>query len=97
LAEIQTKVVRVFLLAIHIHLDSFALRFLFFKLTQLLTVSVKEKGGKPDRKSHPLPYGLRNPYGNLKSENSQKPKRNYVYIYKFRFGTATPDPASSNF
>jgi hypothetical protein len=23
------------------------------------------------RKPNPLPYGLRNPYGNLKSENSQ--------------------------
>jgi hypothetical protein len=36
---------------------------------------VKEKGGKPDRKPYPLPYGLRNPYGNLKSQNShaQKP------------------------
>jgi hypothetical protein len=31
----------------------------------------KEKGGKPDRKPYPLPYGLRNPYRNLKSENSQ--------------------------
>ncbi len=37
------------------------------------------KEGKPDRKPHPLPYGLRNPYRNLKSENShgyaQKPIR----------------------
>jgi hypothetical protein len=42
--------------------------------------TVKEKGGKPDRKLCPLPYGLRNPYRNLKSENSQdhalKPQRN---------------------
>jgi len=29
---------------------------------------VKEKEGKPDRKSYPLPFGLRNPYRNLKSE-----------------------------
>ncbi len=42
--------------------------FYFFKLTQPLTVStvqllytVKEKGGKPDRKLYPLPYGLCNP------------------------------------
>jgi hypothetical protein len=33
--------------------------------------SVNEKGGKPDRKPYPLPYGLRNPYRNLKSENSE--------------------------
>jgi hypothetical protein len=67
--------------------------FYFFKLTQPLTVStvqlqllytVKEKGGKPDRKPYPLPYGLRNPYRNLKSENSQdyaqKPKRNCTFM-----------------
>jgi hypothetical protein len=50
----------------------------FFKLTQPLTVSVNEKGGKTDGKPYPLPYGLRNPYINLRSENSQdyaqKPK-----------------------
>jgi hypothetical protein len=42
--------------------------------------TVKEKGGKPDGKPHPLPYGLINPYRKLKSENSQdyaqKPQRN---------------------
>jgi hypothetical protein len=49
---------RVFLLAIQIHLYSFALRILIFKLTQLLTVStvqllytVKKEGGKPDKKN----------------------------------------------
>jgi hypothetical protein len=30
--------------------------FYFFKLTQPLTVSVKGKGGTPDRKPYPLPY-----------------------------------------
>jgi hypothetical protein len=56
-------------------IHSFALRFLFLKthatpysLIQLL-YTVKEKGGKPDRKPYPPPYGLRNPYGNLKSGN----------------------------
>jgi hypothetical protein len=34
---------------------------------QSLLYTVKEKGGKSDRKSHPLPYGLRHPYRNLKS------------------------------
>jgi len=69
LDEIQTKVLRVFLVAIHSHLYSFAY---FFKPTQPLTVftvqllyTVKEKGGKPDRN-----HGLRNPYRNLKPENS---------------------------
>ncbi len=47
------KVLRVFLLAIHSHLYSFALNFHFSKLTQPLTVSVKEKGGKTERKTIP--------------------------------------------
>jgi hypothetical protein len=33
--------------------------FYFIKLTQPLTVSVKEKGGKPDRKPYPLYYMVR--------------------------------------
>ncbi len=48
----------------------------FFKLMHPLRyfyswVTVKEKGGKPDRKPYPLPYSFSNPYRNLKSENSQ--------------------------
>jgi hypothetical protein len=47
----------------------------FFKLTYISTVkllyNVNEKGGKPDRKPYPLPYGLRRPHRKLKSENSQ--------------------------
>ncbi len=47
--------------------------FYFFKLTRPVTVSstvhllytVNEKGGKPDRKPYPLPYGFRNPYRNF--------------------------------
>jgi hypothetical protein len=66
LDEIQTKVLRVFLLVIHSHLYSFSWYFHFFKPTQPLTVFLKEKGGRPDRKPYPLPYGLRNPYRNLK-------------------------------
>jgi hypothetical protein len=103
--EIQTKVFRVFLLAIHSHLYSLQLclvisissssrnllcissnsrnlfRIFFLKSCNLLHIStvkllytVQEKGGKPDRKPHPLPYGLRNPYSNLKSEKSQCPE-----------------------
>jgi hypothetical protein len=73
LDEILTKVLRVFLLAIRSHLYSFALRFIFLQthatscgFYSALVNTVKEKGGKP----HTLPYGLRNPYKNLKSENS---------------------------
>ncbi len=50
----------------------------FFKLMQPVTVSrvqllytVKEKGGKTDRKPDPLSYGLRNTCRYFKSENSQ--------------------------
>ncbi len=54
---------------------SFAWSFLFIQFhivspVQLL-YTVKEKGGTPDRKPHSLPYGLRNPYWNLKFENSK--------------------------
>jgi hypothetical protein len=77
LDEIQTKVFRVFLLVIHSHLYNFAFEFLFLQThttsysfySELLS-TVKEKGGKPDRKPYPLPYDLINPYRNLKSENS---------------------------
>jgi hypothetical protein len=71
LDEIHTKDLRVFLIAIQSHLYSFAFRFVFlqnpatsysFYIALLYIVHVKEKGGKPERKQHPLPYGLKNPY-----------------------------------
>jgi hypothetical protein len=75
LDEIQTKVLRVFLLTIQSRLYSFALRFLFLQIREtsysfysVLLYTVREKGGKSERKSHPLPYGLRNPYRDIKSE-----------------------------
>jgi hypothetical protein len=52
----------------------------FFKLRPPLTYfyssvslqyTVSKKGGKPERKQCPLPYGLRNSYRNITSENSQ--------------------------
>ncbi len=49
--------------------NSFGLRFIF--LQTHATSHSFWKGGKPDRKLYPLPYGLRNSYRNLKSENSQ--------------------------
>ena len=55
----------------------FALRFLFlqtratsYSFCRAFLYIVKEKGGKPDRKPYPFLYGLKNPYRNLKSENS---------------------------
>jgi hypothetical protein len=64
LDEIQTIVLRVLFRAIHSHIYSFALRFLFLQnsrnLLRISTVellySVKKKEGKPDRKGYPLPY-----------------------------------------
>ncbi len=82
MAEIQTKELSSLLFTV----TSTALPrdFYFFKLMQPLTVSVQERGLKPDRKPYPLPYGLRNPYRNIKSENSQdyaqKPIRNCTYM-----------------
>ncbi len=90
LDEIQTKVLRVFLLAIHSHLYSIASRFLFLQthatsnsFNRFYTV---KKGGKPYRKPYryPLPYDLKNQYRNLMSENSQdydqKPQWNCTFI-----------------
>jgi hypothetical protein len=79
--------------------------FYFFKFTQPLIVStvqllytVKEIGGKPDRKPYPLPYGIRNPYRNLKSENSQdyaqKPHRNCPFMNSAS-GPHFPRPVAS--
>jgi hypothetical protein len=52
-------------------------------LLQLLYI-VKEKGGETVTKPYPLRYGLRNPYKNLKSKNSQdytqKPQRNCTFM-----------------
>jgi hypothetical protein len=59
---------RVFLL---FTVTSTALLEIYISSTQPLKVSVKVKGGKPHRKPYPLPYVLRNPYRNLKSENSK--------------------------
>ncbi len=40
-----------------------------------------EKKGKPDRKPYPPPlYGLRNPYRNLKSENSQDYSQKEIFM-----------------
>jgi hypothetical protein len=66
LDEIQTKV---FLLVFTVTCTALTWNFHFFKLTQPLTVSVKEKGEKPDRKPYPLSYGLRNPYRSEKSQD----------------------------
>ncbi len=52
--------------------------------TVKLLYIVKKKGGKPERKPYPLPYGLRNQYRNLKFENSQdyaqKPQCNCTFM-----------------
>jgi hypothetical protein len=81
LDKIQIKVFRVFLLAIQsrptanleiwiyffpTHATSYS-----FDSSVTLLYTVKEKGGKPDRKPYPLLYSLRNPYRNLSAELSR--------------------------
>jgi hypothetical protein len=44
----------------------------FYSFYSSDTVHYKGKGGNPDGKPDPLPYGLRNPYRNLRSENFQE-------------------------
>ncbi len=51
--------------------------------TVQLLYNVKEKGWKPDRKPYPIPYGLRNPYRNLKSESSKVMPRNLKWNCMF--------------
>ncbi len=92
LDEIQTKDLRVFLLAIFrvtsttflfVFLQTHATSCSFYSFSYLL-YTVKEKGGKPDRKPYALSYGLRNQCRNLKSENShnyaQKPQRKCTFM-----------------
>ncbi len=84
---LHTKVLRVFLLAIRSHLFSFAWRFKFLQVhatsdSFCSVYTVKEKGGNLTGNHTPIPYDLRNPYRNLKSENShdytQKSQRKIV-------------------
>ncbi len=81
--KIQTKVLRFFRHGSHSHLYSFALRFFISSNSRNLlqfysSVTVNCKGER--RKT----YGLRNPYINLKSENSQayarKPQSNCTFM-----------------
>jgi hypothetical protein len=79
----RQKVLGVFRLAIH----GLALRFLFLQTHATShsfynSVTVHCKGGKPERKPFPLPYGLRNPYRNLNPEQdyAQKPQRNCTFM-----------------
>jgi hypothetical protein len=56
----------------------------------VLLYTVKEKGGKPDRKPHSLLYSLRNPYRNLKSEELSRlcPEASKkLYVHEFGFWT----------
>jgi hypothetical protein len=81
----------------HSLLNSFALRLLFLQTHAPLT---KEKGVKPDGTPYPLPYGLRNPYRNLKYENSQdyaqKPQRNCMFMNSaFELSLSSPLPQKS--
>jgi hypothetical protein len=87
--KIQTKVLRVFLvtvtqqLCLEIYISSNSHNLLCISTVQLL-YTIKEKGGKPDRKPCPVPFVIRNPHRNLKSENcqhyAQKPQRNCSWI-----------------
>jgi hypothetical protein len=87
LDEIQTKVLIHFLLLFTVTATALLLETSFssnsHNLLQFLLYTTREKGGKPC----PMPpslWGLRNPYKNLNSENSQdydqKPQRNCTFM-----------------
>jgi hypothetical protein len=48
--------------------------------------TAKGKGGKPDRKPYPIPYGLRNPFINLRSESLKIMSRILKKLYIHEFG-----------
>ncbi len=101
LDEIQTKVLRVFLLAIHSHRYSFALRYLFLQIHatsyssySLLLYMVKEIEGKPDRKTIPPSLWFeKNTSRNLKSlrtlkimsRNLSESVRSWVIFFTFLY------------
>jgi hypothetical protein len=57
LDEIQTKVLRVFLLVIHSHFNNIALRFLFLQTHATSYSFCKGERRKTNRKPYRLPYG----------------------------------------
>ncbi len=61
------------------------------QLLQFITDIVKDTRGKRDRKLYPLPYGLRNPYRNLKSELSRlRPETSTkLFVHEFIFWPKT--------
>ncbi len=68
--------------------------------TVQLLYTRKENPGKPERKSHPLPYGLRNPHRNLKSlqimpRNLNENERSWIrLLYSGSGWTELERPAS---
>jgi hypothetical protein len=86
LDEIQTKVSRSSLL---FTVTSLSWDFYAFKIIQPLAVytvqllyTVKEKGGNPDRKPYPFPYGLRNPYRTSSLRTPKIVSRNFIEIVR---------------
>ncbi len=103
LDEIQTKVLRVFLLAIHSHLyilqlcleisissNSLNLLHIYLNSPNLLRIAtvqllytVKEKGGKPDRKSYYLPWfekSIQKHYVSESQDYAKKPQWSCMFM-----------------
>ncbi len=85
------KCLKIFLLAIQSHLlHSLFLEisissnsrnlFPFLHFSYCTQSRRKEENLIEKQKPYPLPYGLRNPYRNLKSENSPEPQRNCTFM-----------------
>jgi hypothetical protein len=56
---------------------------------------VKEKGGKPERKPYPLPYGFRNPYRNRSLRILKMMSRNLMTLYVHEYGFRNKNLLSS--
>ncbi len=81
LDEIHTKVLELFSsLLFTVTSTALPWDFYFSRLTQPLTVSVKKKRGKPERKPYPLPYGLQEIHTGTSQEYAQKPQWNCTFM-----------------
>jgi hypothetical protein len=92
LDEIQIKLLRVFLLAIHSHLYSFVLRFLLLQMHATSTVStvqllytVKEKNLTENRTPFPVVYEIHTETSCLRTLKIMPRTSTKLYVHEFGF------------
>jgi hypothetical protein len=94
----QLGLQRVFLLSFlrFLFLQTHATSYSFFQRVTVLPYTVKDIGGKIDRKSHPLPFGSGKPCRNSKELSRLCPETSKKwYIHEFDFCTCWSISSSS--